>query len=184
MIMKRNLFTWLFALVLGILYGIIAAGQILGVARLYYSWLVLPLGLLLSILVVIYYIRSGKDFFAVLGIPSELDRYHWLNAAFLISGVGVFLLLIFYPLVHWPYSPISAELPWDAGLYHFPKAIEMIVTHSSLDLSISYGEYPFGYETLVAFGFLLNHAGFLLGAVHALISLFLLLSILLLTIRQ
>jgi hypothetical protein len=183
--MKQRLMRWLFVPVLGILYGVMAAGQILGVAKLYYSWLVLPFSLVLSALVIVIYYHFGKDFLHSFFMDSPEKHWsRWLEAAFLLGGLGVYLLLVFYPLVHWPFSPILANLPWDAGLYHFPKAIEMIVTHSSWDLSISYGEYPFGYESLIAVAFLLNRPGFLIGTVHALISLFLLLSMWLLIIRR
>jgi len=183
--MKHRLMGWFFVPVLGILYGVMAAGQILGTVKLYYSWLVLPFSLILSTLVVVIYYRIGKDFLHSIFMDSpEKPWSRWLEVAFLVSGLGLYLLLVFYPLVHWPFSPIMAELPWDAGLYHFPKSVEMIVTHSSWDLSISYGEYPFGYESLIAVAFLLNRPGFLIGAVHALISLFLLLSMWLLIIRR
>ena len=92
-------------------------------------------------------------------------------------------LIIFIPLVRWPYSPFTPDLPWDAGLYHFPKAVEMIVTGSARDLTIAYGEYPFGYETLVALTLSLNHAGLLLGSLHALITLLLFLSLAVLITR-
>ncbi|MDP2995389.1 MAG: hypothetical protein Q8N46_09755, partial [Anaerolineales bacterium] len=182
--MKHRLMAWFFVPLLGIFYGVIAAGQILGIAKLYISWLVLPFSLILSTIVVLIYYRFGKDFLHSFMNSPEEQWSRWLEAAFLVSGLGLYLLLVFYPLVHWPFSPISAELPWDAGLYHFPKAVEMIVTHSSWDFSISYGEYPFGYESLIALAFLLNRPGFLIGAVHALISLFLLFSMWLLIIRR
>ncbi len=182
--MKRRLMSWFFVPVLGIFYGVMAAGQILATARLYYSWLVLPLSLLLSVVVILIYYRFGKDFLLSFRNAPEEKWNRWLDGAFLVSGLGIYILLVFYPLVHWPFSPICAQLPWDAGLYHFPKAAEMIVTHSSWDLSISYGEYPFGYESLIAVAFLLNRPGFLIGTVHALISLFLLLSMWLLIVRR
>ena len=182
--MKRRLMSWLFVPVLGIFYGVMAAGQILATARLYYSWLVLPLSLLISVVVILIYYRFGKDFLLSFRNAPEEKWSRWLDGAFLVSGLGIYILLVFYPLVHWPFSPICAQLPWDAGLYHFPKAAEMIVTHSSWDLSISYGEYPFGYEALIAVAFLLNRPGFLIGTVHALISLFLLLSMWLLIVRR
>jgi hypothetical protein len=175
---------WFFIPVASIFYGVIAAGQILATARLYYSWLVLPLSILLSSIAILIYLRFGQDFLHSFNDHLEDKRNRWLEAAFLVGGIGVYILLVIYPLVHWPFSPITAELPWDAGLYHFPKAIEMIVTHSSWDLSISYGEYPFGYESLIALAFLLNRTGFLIGTVHALISLFLLLGMWMLVIRR
>ena len=182
--MKYRLMGWLYIPVISIFYGMIASGQILGIAELYYSWLVLPFSLVLSAVVVFVYYRFGKDFLHSFTNSPEERCSRWVEAAFIISGLGLYLLLVFYPLVHWPFSPLTSQLPWDAGLYHFPKAAEMIITHSSWDLSIAYGEYPFGYESLIAVAFLLNRPGFLIGAIHALISLFLLLSMWLLIIRR
>jgi len=182
--MKYRLMTWLFVPVLGIFYGVIAAGQIFGISKLYYSWLVLPFSLVVSALVLVIYSRFGKGFLHSFVDSPEEKWNRWLETAFMVSGFGLYLLLVFYPLVHWPLSPITAELPWDAGLYHFPKAVEMIVTHSSWDFSIAYGDYPFGYESLLAASFLLSRPGLLIGAVHALISLLLFLAMGLLITRR
>ncbi len=174
---------FLFAIVLSFLYGVIAVSQILGILGIYKAFLVIPLALLLGGTVFYLFIRIGKPFNDSFIKPSKLPRNLWLPLAFLASGLALYILLVFFPLAHWPYSPISNVLPWDAGLYHFPKAAEMISTGSAWDLSISYGEYPFGYESLVAFALSLNHPGFLIGSVHALLSLFLLLSMALLVVR-
>jgi hypothetical protein len=181
--MKRNPVMLLFALVLSLFYGIIAASQILGIARLYKPFLVILLALIMGGMVFYLFFRLGKPFNDSLIKPSKFPGNLWLTSAFLISGLALYVLLVFFPLAHWPYSPISSILPWDAGLYHFPKAVEMISTGSAWDLSISYGEYPFGYESLIAFALSLNHPGFLIGTIHALISLFLLLAMLLLVKR-
>lgn len=173
-----------FLLLLSLIYGVMAAGQFLGFTNLYYPWLVLSLSLILAGIAFLLYRRFNRDFQFIQTKETAVPHSRWLDGAFLASGLAVFFLLIFYPLLHWPSSPITMELPWDAGLYHFPKAIEMIVTHSSWDLSIAYGEYPFGYETLIAAAFLINRAGLLVGVVHALIALFLLLAMWLLTARR
>ena len=182
--MKRNLLVMIFAIVLSLLYGIIASGQILGFARIYKIFYAIPLGLGLAVTVFILYKRSGNQFFDSFHHETDTPRNFWLITAFAVSGFLLFTLLVFYPLVHWPYSPISTVLNWDAGLYHFPKAAEMISTGSAWDLSISYGEYPFGYESLIAMALLINHSGLLIGTVHAIIALFLLLVMALLIFRR
>lgn len=182
--MKRRLMTWLFLLVLSLLVGVMAAGQVLGFARLYSAWLVIPLSLALAVLAAWLYLRYGWDFLASFTDLPAAGGLRWLEGAFLLGGAGIFLLLVFYPLANWPASPLTADLPWDAGLYHFPKAIEMIVTHSSWDLSISYGEYPVGYESLIAFSYLLNHSGLLVGTVHAVLAAFFLLAFWMLIARR
>ncbi|MBO9369269.1 MAG: hypothetical protein J7555_11075 [Chloroflexi bacterium] len=172
---KRNPTLSVFTIVLSLLYGVIASGQILGFCKLYKSFLAIPLSLGLAVVVFIIYKRSSNQFLDSFNHETGTPENTWLTTAFIISGLLLYILLVFYPLVHWPYSPISTKLNWDAGLYHFPKAAEMISTGSAWDLSIAYGEYPFGYESLIALSLLINHSGLLIGTVHALISLFLLL---------
>jgi hypothetical protein len=181
--MKQDPARLLFAIILSFFYGVIAISQILGIAGNYKAVLVIPLALLLGGTVFYFYTRLGQPFNDSFTRTSKLPKNIWLTSAFLVSGLALYILLVFFPLAHWPYSPISPELPWDAGLYHFPKAVEMISTGSAWDLSISYGEYPFGYESLIAFALSLNHPGLLIGTAHALISLFLLLSMMLLVGR-
>jgi hypothetical protein len=181
--MKKDPARLLFAIILSFFYGVIATSQILGIARIYKAILVIPLALLLGGTVFYFYTRLGQPCNDSFTMPSKYTKNIWLTLAFLVSGLALYILLVFFPLAHWPYSPITPELPWDAGLYHLPKAVEMISTGSAWDLSISYGEYPFGYESLIAFALSLNHPGLLIGTVHALISLFLLLSMTLMVAR-
>jgi hypothetical protein len=181
---RRNTVLWIFSVVLCLVYGIIASGQILGFAKVYKPLLAIPLAIGLAGLFFILYQRSGSQFFDSFNHGTEMPRNFWLITAFAVSGFLLYALLVFYPLVHWPYSPISMQLNKDAGLYHFPKAVEMVSTGSAWDLSISYGEYPFGYESMIAMSFLINHAGWLIGTVHAIISLFLLLVMALLIFQR
>lgn len=133
--MKQRLPHWIFIILLSIFYGVMAAGQILGLAKLYYPWLVIPFSLIISMGIISLYKRYGDKFLFDKEIVCPTPGNRWLETAFFISGLGVFFLLVFYPLMRWPYSPISTTLAWDAGLYHFPKAIEMIVTHSGWDFN-------------------------------------------------
>ncbi len=181
--MKKDWLSTSFVGVLVCLYAIIASSQVLGLAAIYKIFLVIPLSLAVAGVGFTLQARLGNTFHFTFLRPSPVSKPRWLNLVFLISGLALYLLLVFYPLVHWPFSPITHDLPWDAGLYHFPKAAEMISTGSARDLSIAYGEYPFGYESLIAFALSLNHQGYLLGGVHALISLFLLLSMAMLAAR-
>jgi hypothetical protein len=175
-LVKRNPAFSIFTVVFSLLYGVMSGGQILGFFGLYRSFLVIPLGIGITAAVWFFYTRSSRQFIGTFDRSNGAPKNAWLNPAFMISGLLLYTLLVFYPLVHWPYSPISTELNWDAGLYHFPKAAEMISTGSVWDLSISYGEYPFGYEALIALSLIIDHGGLLIGTVHAFISLFLLLT--------
>jgi hypothetical protein len=181
---RRSFLSAFFGVLLCLIYGILTAGQVLGFLKAYRAVLVIPLTLLITAGVCVLYFRRGRNFTTSLEKPTERWHNRWLTTACLLSGLALFGLLVLYPLAHWPYSPISNQLPWDAGLYHFPKAAEMIVTGSAWDLSIAYGEYPFGYESLVALALSLNHAGLLLGGTHALIALFLFTTMLMLAARD
>ncbi|MCX7976466.1 MAG: hypothetical protein N2646_05275, partial [Bellilinea sp.] len=92
----------------------------------------------------------------------------WLNWVGWFVSLLVFFLVILLPLIRWPYSPISDVLHWDAGAYHFPKAIELYKSGTYWDLSIPFGEYPNGFESLLAFGLLLTKDETLFGSAHAL----------------
>jgi hypothetical protein len=113
----------------------------------------------------------------------QLRINEFLTAAIFIGGIILFVLIFFIPLILWPYSPINDTLTWDASLYHFPKAVEMYKSGSAWDLSIAYGDYPFGYESLLGFTLCLTNSEVLFGSVHATITLFLLLSLWLLANR-
>ncbi|PWH16799.1 MAG: hypothetical protein DDG60_03520 [Anaerolineae bacterium] len=171
--------SWSFLALTALFYGVVFAGQVLGLLKLYNLWLAVSLSLLCSG-VVFYLFAWQHEKFTFLPAEnttfSEHRAQQLLNIALLCTGLVVFFTLAFYPLVRWPFSPISKTLNWDAGLYHFPKAIELLVTSSAWDLTIDYGEYPFGYESLLALAFGLNPSGYLIGLIHALIALYFLLA--------
>ena len=102
--------------------------------------------------------------------PGETALPGRVNGLLFALGAGLFLLLAVYPLAAWPYSPVSETLHWDAGAYHFPKAVELFKTGTVWDLTIPYGEFPFGYESLLAFTLLLSGKETFFGSVHALIA--------------
>lgn len=179
---KYNVFSLTFALVLSLFYGIIAAGQILSFLNLYTFWGVIILSTVLVAVMFVFYRQDIPKLEVT--FTEKISEPAGIAIAFIGAGLLIYVLLVFYPLAHWPFSPISQTLTWDAGLYHFPKAAEMLATGSAWDLSIAYGEYPFGYETLIAFALLLNKSRLLIGMVHALISLFLLLATLLLFFQR
>lgn len=165
---------WIFISITSLFYGAIFAGQMLGLLKLYSVGLAVLVSLLCSGLV-FYLLYANRRWFALLDVKdaaSENFSQKLLNVSLALAGLALFIVLALYPLARWPFSPISQNLNWDAGLYHFPKAIEMLSTGSAWDMTIDYGEYPFGYESLLALAFGLNHDGYLLGLTHALIALY------------
>ncbi|MBT3239928.1 MAG: hypothetical protein HON98_04485 [Chloroflexi bacterium] len=164
-----------FSIILSLLYSIIAVAQILGFFQLYIPLLTIPLSIILSILVSKFYISAGKNFWNLDAID-ESDSSHLQIVAY-ISGVILLFGLILWPLFRWPFSGLQFPIEWDAAFYHFPKAIELFRSGSFWDLSIPYGQYPNGYESLLSFGISILGNEYLFGFVHGLITLFLFLSI-------
>lgn len=157
------------ALLLGflvcLLYAVIFAGQVLGLFGLYRVWLAIPLALLVFGASAYFYFKSLPA--AAEGGFSKLDLLFGICALFL-TGV-----LIAVPLLLWPASPAGKTLTWDAGLYQFPKAIELFRSGSLWDMNVCYAEYPGGYEALLAFVLLITHNTALFGSAHFVLALFL-----------
>jgi hypothetical protein len=78
---------------------------------------------------------------------------------------------------------MEKRIIWDAGLYHFPKAVEMWATGSAWDFSISYGDYPFGYEAILSFILFFTKDIGQFSFVHLIIILLFILSTWFLTIK-
>ncbi|MCJ7623562.1 MAG: hypothetical protein MUO76_08650 [Anaerolineaceae bacterium] len=169
----------IYGILISILYAIILSGQVLGFLRIYTPITALLSGLITAVLASWAYFTFGGSAFLTAVLPKKKDRKtsHPLEIICYAAGLVLLILLMLWPLMRWPYTPISETLSWDAGIYHFPKAIELYRTGSAWDLSLSYGEYPFGYESLLAFGLSISGDGLLFGSAHALITLFLLLTI-------
>lgn len=178
---------WLIAFYIGlvsIIAGMQIAGQILGFAGIFTKWTAILLAVVLAVVFYVWLQRSTGDFLLSILVPAGEEKPHrLLNSVGWVAGAVLILVLLLLPLVLWPYSGISQELPWDAGLYHLPKAVELVNQHTTWDLTIDYGEYPWGYETLIAFSFLFSRSGMLIGTAHALITLLFTLSLFFLAAR-
>src|SRR5574340_871643 len=178
---------WLVAFYIGlvsIIAGMQIAGQILGFAGLFTKWAAILLAAVLTVVFYFWLQRSTGDFLLGILVPAGEEKPHrLLNTVGWVAGAVLILILLLLPLILWPYSGISQQLPWDAGLYHLPKAVELVNQHTTWDLTIDYGEYPWGYESLIAFSFLFSRNGMLIGLTHALITLLFTLSFFFLAAR-
>lgn len=164
-----------YTLTLALLYAVILAGQLLGLAVEYRPVPVVLFTTVVFIIVARAYWIASEGFYQ--GILSrEPEKRSRVDLALGVAGAALIGLLILLPIARWPYSPVSESLHWDAGIYHLPKALEMVRSASAWDLSISYGEYPFGYESVLAFPALLLRNGFGFGAAHALTCLYFILT--------
>ncbi len=175
----------MFGVLLCILTGAVLAGQVAGFLNIYRA---LPVNLLtaaISAAALFIYFRWDKyGLFPHLHTQRSEDAgLRAVNWAAWLAGIAILALLVLFPLVRWPFSTISDVLHWDSGAYHFPKAIELYKTGTFWDLSIPYGEYPNGFESLLSFGLLVSGDEYLFGSMHALIALLMFLSIVVLARR-
>lgn len=181
--MKKWFITFYIGLV-SVIAAMQIAGQILGFIGFFTFWSAILLALILAAVFYRWLQRTCADFLLDILTPEKPEKSHrLLNTAGYIAGALLILVLLLLPLVLWPYSGITEELTWDAALYHLPKAVELVNQHTAWDLTIDYGEYPWGYETLIAFSFLFSKSGVLIGVTHALITLLFTLSFFFLAAR-
>jgi len=161
----------LFACIQALIYGIVASGQILGFSGLYRRDLVLALTIILSAGSLFYYLSDKVLFNQFLPDKSTTLKTP-LKISLILGGILIFILLTAVPMLRWPESPIGRTLTWDAGAYHFPKAVALYRSNSAWDLSVPYGDYPFGYESMLALGLTLSGDESWFSPIHLLISLF------------
>jgi hypothetical protein len=113
---------------------------------------------------------------------NESSNYNLLNnTAYFLAGL--LLLLVIVPVLYWPMSTLVRSLNWDAGLYHFPRAVEIWRSGSVWDFSVPYADYPYGYEILLGFNLMLSKNTNLFSITHAMIVLLFILSAWILSMR-
>ncbi len=162
-----------FVILQSLLVGLLLPAQLLGHMGLYRAVLVLPSIILVTGITARASLRYGMKFYRTIFPPASLSgRRAWLDTGIGVAAAVVLVLLILMPVARWPFSPISETLDWDAGAYHLPKALELLNSGSVWDFTISYGEYPFGYESLFSTAAMLDRRGYLFGAAHLLAVLY------------
>ncbi|HSM23395.1 MAG TPA: hypothetical protein VK856_00860, partial [Anaerolineaceae bacterium] len=170
---EKSLFV-LFQFLISILFSIILTGQVFGILKIYNFVIVVPSTIILTILFFWVWQKNNKFQITTFPLknnsPSNSQNYKYLSLATYLLSLFL-LLLIIIPILNWPNNTMEKELNWDAGEYHFPKAIEQYRSGSAWDFSISYGEYPFGYESLLSFDLLLTNDLSLFSTSHVLITL-------------
>ena len=179
-----RLFINTFGITLSLIYGVIAGVSILGFLGIYQPSIGVILGLAVS--VIIYYwftTRAQARLLKLFHRDTSIEFVSWLESIFIVSGLLLLCLLILVPVARWPNSYSGDWFVWDAGVYHFPKAIELYKSGTIWDLSIPYGEYPFGYESLLTFALSLSNNESLFGFIHVVIILLFFTSILIIAKR-
>lgn len=165
-------------------FGCIFSAAVLGTAGFYRPpWVIMfTVGAAVTLL---YYVIHSEWFQRFKSSISTNVSQMKVTASVLLYLISflLFFALFLYPVLRWPASVAGDWFPWDAGKYHFPKAVELFRTGSVNDLTIAYGEYPYGYEALLSFGLFISKDTSLFGWIHALIDLFFLITVWLLARR-
>ena len=153
----------IFQVLISVFFAVVCVSQILGVFGLYQATLVFVLSIVLFGAVLFFWWKATPL------EPQEdagtSDRKR-IELAGYLGGV-ILLTLLLGALSRWP----AFALPWDAGEYHYTKAAELFRTGSANDFTISYGDYPFGYESILSFGLLLAKDLAIYGLLHVFIAL-------------
>jgi len=166
-----------------LIFSVILAGSVFGAAGLYQPVYVFPLVFISFFLLLVGLRQSNTGNIRQMLSVNKLKELKLSDHIIYLITIIMIVLLILIPVARWPKSIAGDWFPWDAGKYHFPKAVEMIRSGSANDLTIAYGEYPFGYESLLSFCLLISDDAGLFGWMHTFIDLFFILSFWLLAKR-
>lgn len=169
-----RLFIKIFGATLSLLFGVIAGGSILGILNSYRPILGIIFSLAISA-AAFYWFSTQAEMRILEHIQNKAGFSFNPGMEMLLMFCGLLLLglLILLPVIRWPFSYSGNWFAWDAGVYHFPKAIELFRSGSVWDLNIPYGEYPYGYESLLTFAISLSGNETLFGLMHVIILLLL-----------
>lgn len=172
----------LYGISLCLLFGMITAAGLTSFGSSYYPLPVLISTCLVMGIALYVYFRHDNGWVAAV-FPAANSPQNRLFFT-MIGSAGVLLISVFlFRLLNYPVSAVGNVIPGDAISYHFLKALELIRSGTLWNLAHLYGEYPIGYESLIAFGLLFTGSWQFAGVMHGLILLLLILSIYLLLRR-
>ncbi len=85
----------------------------------------------------------------------------------LAALAGGLTALVVLPVWLWPRTPLGGfmggYLAWDVAYYHLPKAVDVVQQGHLWNLALPYGQYPLGWEILLALSVGLGHSAEGLG---------------------
>lgn len=166
--MKETLIK-IYAGTVSLLFGIVFTAQILSFTGLYDAWIAIPLTLIVIVFAYLAYMRSGKTYFETF-TPQESPSTLLRNSILFVC-IFIVLTVFLQRLVLWHISAAGQVIPSDFAGYHSIKAFQLLREGSNWNLAIPYGQYPSGYESLIAFGMFFTGDIRITGTVHALIVL-------------
>ncbi len=122
-----------FQILLVLLFSIIFSAQFLGFLKIYNIVTASVLSIAMSMLVFWFW----KEKKPIQLFDQNDDKNGFANHrnqglfSLIFYLLSIFLLiLMIVPIANWPMNTMEKELNWDAGAYHFPKAIELYKTGS------------------------------------------------------
>jgi hypothetical protein len=131
-------------------FGIVFTAQVLGFVSTYTPVLTITSTLITTVVAWWAYQRY------TLVLPKHPNETTRWQLAMLVVLVIFFGVVFGIRLFTFPYSSVGEFFSSDVLGYHLPKAIELVRTGSIWDLSILYGDYPNGAESLVSFTLLIS----------------------------
>jgi len=163
-----KIMTRTFQILLVLFFAITASSAILGFLGVYSTVAQFLLTFTLALAIYLLFCKKVQND----EIECTAHLPGWLTILLFGMGLLILVALVLIPVGRWPLSHAGDWFPWDAGAYHFPKAVELMTGGSIWDMSIAYADYPFGYESLLAMALLITGDTALFGFVHVLIVLF------------
>jgi hypothetical protein len=165
-----DMLTSLYSGLIALLTATLLTGHLLGFAGVYTP---LPALLLLPLLLLLLYRAYRRDDppWTTPGTSTETRETRTLKRVLLLSAGVIFGVVFAWRMITYPFSEFGALIPADFINYHAIKAVDLAYYGTVWNLNIPYGQYPVGYETLVAFPLLLTGHLHDSGLVHLLITL-------------
>ncbi len=165
--MLRRIILPVFALLLAGMFGLVWSAQVLGFLGAHTLPAALTMSVLLSLLAVLAYFRLGSDWFAELASSAAARPWSSLDSALLIGAIGLLVTVFLFRMIAWPYSELAASSPADFFSYHAVRVIDLAHSGTLWNLSIPYGQYSNGYESILSFFYLLTGSVQWAGLVQA-----------------
>lgn len=163
------------------LYSLVLASNLLAFFNAYQAqWLLLGTSLTLGVVGFAYWQGGGAWRMSFHNAPDE-ETPRWLDTSVLIIVASLLFAVFLLRMINYPLSPLGDIIANDLVAYHGVKAYDLVASGSLWVVDIVYGQYPIGYESLLALGVMLGIGVEFAGTVQAftlvlaLLTLFLLL---------
>lgn len=188
--MLRHVLVGFYGLLLSVFFGLVWSAQVLGFLGVYTLPAVLLTTLLVSAIAAYGYLRLDPFALLIFGgegssedsaeIPQKSTS---LDAALLVATLLIFATVFLFRMIAWPYSELGQSISPDFFSYHAVRVVDLANSGTLWNLSIPYGQYPNGYESILSFFYLLTGSVEWAGLVQAMTVLLLVLTFALLLSR-